>query len=448
VTIVAPRFAGFEAGGLSVARRLTPLAFTLGDAPFECTVFDGRLPSQVDLTLIDCAKLFDREGVYGKNGEDYPDNALRFAVFSRAVAELAKLRAAAGSPFDVLQLNDWPCALVPSYVKTLASTEPALARSKTVLTLHNVAHQGVFPKDVLPSLGLAWDAFTIDGIEFYGGINVLKQGIVTADALTTVSDTYAREIQTPAHGGRLDGVLAARGAKLTGIVNGVDASVWNPATDPALPARFDAEDASAKARCKGALQKELGLALDAAAPLVACVGRIVEQKGTDLFAQAMPKILRATDAQIVVVGDGDASIVRKIEDAVAKSNGRAVFARAASEPVAHRVFGAADLVVVPSRFEPCGLVQLYAQRYGAPPVARATGGLVDTIVDCDAKLETGTGFLFQEDTADALLGAVERGIAARGLPKWPVLVRRVMRLDRGWERAARKYEGVYKAVSA
>jgi starch synthase len=447
VTIVVPRFPELEAQGLLLARRLTPLRFALGEREFESTVFDGRLASQVDLVVVDVPGLFDRPGVYGERGEDYPDNALRFAAFSRAVAELVRQRATSGRPVDVVHCNDWPTALVPTYLRMLAAETPALLSTRTVLTIHNVVHQGVFSKEKLPSLGLGWDSFRLDGIEFYGGLNLLKQGIVTADAVTTVSPTYAREIQTAEQGAKLDGVLRQRGDALVGIANGVDYAVWNPATDPAIAARFDAEDTSNKARCKGALQKEVGLPLDPEVPIVASVGRMVEQKGTDLVAAFVPRLLRGTDAQVVVAGDGEPALVAAVEAAVAKSHGRAVFVRAASEVLVHRIFAGSDVVLVPSRYEPCGLVQLYAQRYGALPVARATGGLVDSIVDCDVKLETGTGFLFEAPTADALLGAVERALAARTVPRWPALVRRVMRLDRGWERPARRYEQLYRSLA-
>jgi starch synthase len=442
VTIVAPRFPQFEAGGLLVARRLTPIHVKLADRSFEVTVFDGRLSSQVDLILVDAPGMYDRGGVYGDGAEDYSDNAARFALLSRAAAEIVKGRADAGAPYDVVHCNDWPAALVPSFLHILGVTQ-----TRAVLTLHNVAHQGVFSKEMVPELGLPWDFFSIEKLEFYGKANVLKLGVVEADAVTTVSPTYAREIAT-ANGHGLEGVLAARGASLVGITNGVDYGVWNPATDSALPARYDAEDTHNRARCKGALQRELGLPLDPHAPIVASVGRIVPQKGTDLVADAIPRLLRATDAQIVVCGDGDRAIVKHLEEAARKSDGRAVFARAAGEALVHRTFAAADLVLVPSRFEPCGLVQLYAQRYGALPVARATGGIVDTVVDCDAQLETGTGFLFQEDSVEALVGATERGLAARATPRWPALVRRVMRLDRGWERAARQYEQLFRSLSA
>jgi starch synthase len=446
VTLVTPRYPAFEAGGLLVARRLTPLKLTLGERTFDVTVFDGRLASQVDVILVDAPGLYDRAGVYGEAGADYADNALRFSVLARAAVELARQRAAAGKPFDILHVNDWPTALAPTYVRDLTRATPALAATRTVLTIHNVAHQGVFSKETLPELGLSWDDFNVDGIEFYGGINLLKQGIRTADAITTVSPTYAREIQAPEGGEKLDGVLASRASSLVGVANGVDYSVWNPATDPNLVARYDAEDAANKVRCRGALQKELGLAIDATLPLIVNVGRIVPQKGSDLVAAALPKLLRASDAQIAIAGDGEDALVERIESAVAKSHGRAAFVRAAPEALVHRMFAAADIVLVPSRFEPCGLVQMYAQRYGAPPVARATGGLVDTIVDCDAQLETGTGFLFDEPTVDALVGATLRAVAARSHARWPQLVRRVMRLDRGWERPARRYEQLYRQL--
>jgi starch synthase len=267
-----------------------------------------------------------------------------------------------------------------------------------------------------------------------------------ADAVTTVSPTYAREIQTPSLGAGLDAVLRGRGDALVGVVNGVDYSVWNPATDPSIVARYDAEDFSNKARSKGQVQKELGLPIDAAAPLLAFVGRLVQQKGIDLVAEAMPRLLRASEAQFVIAGDGEDVFVAAVETAVGKSHGRAAFARAAAEALVHRIFAAADVVLVPSRYEPCGLVQLYAQRYGALPVVHATGGLCDTVVDCDAKLETGTGFLFHAPTADALVGAAERAISAIGQARWPALVRRAMRLDRSWDRPARRYEQVYRSL--
>ncbi len=445
VTLILPRFTAFEEGGLLLARRLTPLKFTLGSRAFEATVFDGRLASQVDLTLIDIPGMFDRPGVYGERGEDYPDNAVRFASFSRAVAELIRQRQTTGTPADIVQLHDWPTSLVATYLAEMRT--PELRLPKTVLTIHNVAHQGVFPKEAFADLGLPQRLFGIDGAEFYGKVNVLKQGILSADAVTSVSTTYAREIQTPAAGHGLDGVLRARGSKLVGIVNGVDYAVWNPSTDTHIPARYDAEDTAPRARCRGSLQKTLGLSIDDS-PIVSFVGRLVAQKGVDLLVSAIPRVLRGTEAVFVIAGDGEPALIRSIEALVLASHGRVVFARNASEALVHQMFAGSDIVCVPSRYEPCGLVQLYAQRYGAVPVTRATGGLVDTVVDCDAKLETGTGFLFEAESDLELAATIQRALAAHSTPAWPGLVRRVMRLDRGWDRPARQYEHVFRSVLA
>jgi starch synthase len=450
VTVVLPRFPALEQGGLLVARRLTPVRAPLGGITYDVTLFDGRLASQVDIVLVDAPGFYDRAGVYGERGEDYPDNAVRFALLSYAAAEIARQRAAGGAPFDVLHCHDWPAALVPVYLRRLAKETPELASTKTVLTLHNVAHQGIFGREQAPALGLDAEHFTPEAGEFYGKLNVLKLGIVTADAVTTVSPTYAREIATEAGGAGLDGVIRDLRRPIAGILNGIDYAVWNPAIDAVLAARYDAQDATNRVRCKGALQRELGLALEPA-PLIVSIGRMVPQKGTDLISAAMPELLRATEAQIAIAGDGDPDLVSKIEAAVSKSKehgeGRAVFVRAAPEPVVHRMLSAADVVLVPSRYEPCGLVQQYAQRYGALPVARATGGLVDTIVDCDAKLETGTGFLFEEDAPRVLVGATERALASKTLAGWPALVKRVMRLDRSWDGPARRYEALMRNLS-
>jgi len=447
VTLVLPRFPAFEQGGLLVARRLTPVRVPLGGITYDVTLFDGRLASQVDIVLVDAPGFYDRPGVYGAGAEDFPDNAARFAVLSYTAAEIARQRATGGAPFDVVHCHDWPAALVPAYMKKLARESHELAATKTLLTIHNMAHQGVFGREQVAAVGLEPHDFTPETGEFFGKLNVLKLGLVTADAVTTVSPTYARELASEAGGAGLDGVVRSLRSPIAGILNGIDYAVWNPAIDATLAARYDAQDTAARVRCKGALQRELGLPIEPATPLVASIGRMVHQKGTDVLAAAMPELLRATDAQIAIAGDGDPDLVARVEAAVAKSDGRAVFSRNAPEAVVHRLLSAADVVLVPSRFEPCGLVQQYAQRYGALPVARATGGLVDTVVDCDAKLETGTGFLFDGEGSRDLVGATERALAARALPQWAGLVKRVMRLDRSWDGPARRYEALMKNLS-
>jgi starch synthase len=443
VTIALPRFPGIEKGGVLVARRLTPITLETRGERVDVTVFDGRLGSGVELLLLDLPGLYDRPGVYGEGGGDYPDNARRFALFSRAVVEVVKQRAAAGTPFDVVHAHDWPAAMA----LYLLRARPELASARTVLTIHNVAHQGVFPAESLGALGLGPEHFRPEALEFYGGVSFLKGGVLAADAITTVSTTYAREIQTPEQGERLDGLLRSRAERIVGIVNGIDYAVWNPTTDPALAARFDAEDPSNKGRCKSHLCREVGLDVDPERPLVVSIGRVVAQKGSDLLAASLSKILKL-DVSVAIAGEGDPALVEKLTAAASKAPGRAVYLGAVSEPLAHRLIAAADLVAIPSRYEPCGLVQLYAQRYGAAPVACRTGGLVDTIVDCDAELETGTGFLFDKPSATSLLSGLARGVAATRSPRWAALRRRMMRLDLGWDRPARRYVQVYRTAGA
>jgi starch synthase len=444
VTIAIPRFPALEASGLLLARRLTPMVLPspIAGEKLEFNVLDGKLGSGVELLVIDIPGLFDRPGVYGDAGEDYVDNAKRFGLFSRAVVEVVRQRQRAGTPYDIVHAHDWPTAMVPYLLREQGGE---LGRTRTVLTLHNLSHQGSFPVAALAQLGLGMDHFTTDRLEFYGQLSFLKGGLLAAGAVTTVSTTYAREILTPELGERLDGVLRSRKDKVLGIINGIDYAVWNPMTDPAIAARYDAEDSSNKGRCKSALLQEIGLEINPERPLIVSLGRVVAQKGSDLLAAALPKILKG-DVSVVIAGKGDAALEAKLEAGVAKSRERAVYLGGVSEPLSHRLLAAADIVVVPSRYEPCGLVQLYAQRYGALPVASRTGGLVDTIVDCDANLDTGSGFLFDKPTATALVGAVQRAVAAVSHPRWSALRRRVMRLDLGWDRPARRYAHVYRSI--
>jgi starch synthase len=429
ITVVMPKFPAFDDCGLFLARRLTPLQFAFGDETREAVLYDTRLSSQVDLVLVECGETFRTDALY----DDSEAAAHRFALFSRAAIAMAMARP---EPFDAIHANDWMTALAGTFAKDLGLP------SRVVLTVHNVAHQGVFPRETLPKLGLSWDRFNLEGIEFYGKVNILKQGILSADAVATVSPSYAKEILAEPGGHGLSGVLSVK--KPAGILNGIDYAIWNPATDAHLPARFDPENTTNKLRCRTTLQRELGLAMDTEVPLVAFVGRLTAQKGVDVLVEALPELLRSTEAQVVIAGEGDAKDVALVQAAASRFADRVVFARNASEPLVHRIFAGAAVVVVPSRFEPCGLVQMYAQRYGAVPVAHATGGLEDTIVDVDRDLETGTGVLFQPLDAAELTGAVQRALSAMAHPRFGAFVRRIMRLDRGWDRAARQYEKVYR----
>jgi len=445
VTIALPRYPAIEASGVMIARRLTPLVLTVAGERVEVTVFDGRLGSGVELVLLDAPGLFvDGPARLAEEGiADDPDSAKKSAVFSLAVVELIRQRALAGTPFEVVHAHDWPAALVPY----LLLQREGDARPASVLTIHDIARQGLFPRDVLQLAGLGEEHFQPQRLEFYGKVGFLKAGLIAADAITTVSPTYAREIVEPEHGAKLDGVLAARAkeSEIVGIVSGVDYAVYNPMTDPALVARYDAEDASNKARCKSALLAELGLPIDLDRPLVVSIGRLTAARGADLLASALPRILK-TDASVVFAGAGDAAIIAKLEAAAAKAPERARIVTDVSDALVHRLHAAADIIVIPSRHEPCGLTQLYAQRYGAIPVACRVGGFLDTIVDCDASLETGTGFLYDKPTMTHLVGGVQRALAAMTSPRWPALRRRVMRLDLGWDRPARRYVQVYRSA--
>jgi starch synthase len=452
VTVVVPRTgptagdaSGFDDRGTLLARRLTPLQVKVGSETITVTVYDGRLSSQVDLCVLEWAEALAVPTLYDGN------TARLAATFCGAIAELARMWAEAGNAPDVVHLNDWTTAPAAAKIAQLRAQGGALANVKTVLTVHSFAHQGVFPKEAFEWLGLPAEQFGVEGFEFHGKVNFLKGGLKAADAVTTVSPTYAREVATAERGEGLEGVIATLRTPLVGIVNGVDYSVWNPATDSSLEGRFDAEDASNKLRCKAAFVRERFGTFDPELPLVGFVGRLDAQKGIDTLLAALPKLLTATDAQFVLVGTGEAKFVKAATELAAQSMGRVLYLGHISEADVRRLFAAADVMVVPSRFEPCGLVQMYAQRYGAFPVANATGGLCDTLVDCDSQLETGTGFLYHADLdgdVHGLVAATERALAALSHDRSSALRRRIMRLDRGWERPARQIERLYSRLLA
>jgi starch synthase len=427
VTIALPRYKAVEEAGLMLARRLSPLKLPCGDA----VVFDAKLSPGVQVSFFDVPGLYDRDGIYDENGVAYPDNLKRFGVFCQAVAAHVKKRATAGDGFDVVHLHDWPAALVAHLLKGTGI--------RTVLTIHNGAHQGTFPIAEAEALGLEGENLVSAG----GVLNALRVGLETADAVTTVSPTYARELQTEAVGAGLHELYAARGASLVGILNGVDYANWSPSTDSALVARYDAEDAKNKGRCKASLLAELEMSVDPGLPLFVALGRVCEQKGSDLLAEAIP-MLAKSGAQIIVAGEGTPDLEQRLVEAIEACPDAAIYLGHVTEAMTHRLLAAADAVLMPSRFEPCGLVQQYAQRYGSAPVVRGVGGLNDTVVDCDAALTTGTGFVFDEATGSALAAAAARAMSAMRTARWGELRRRMMRLDRSWERPARQYLRVYQ----
>ena len=410
-------------------------------------VLEAPLPSGVPAWLVDCPALYDRDGGPYQDpvtGADWPDNALRFGLLSR----IAALLAGAASPLawrpDVLHCNDWQTALAPAFVRFAASPRPA-----TLICVHNLSFQGLFPAETAAQVGLPPERFTIEGAEFHGRLSFLKAGIAYADRIATVSPTYAREIQRAPLGFGLEGLLAARADSLHGILNGIDVETWNPATDPLIPQRYDAARLDAKRGNKRALQGRMGLAADPEAPLFGFVGRLTGQKGVDLVAEVAPRLVELP-AQLALLGTGERALEDALRSLGTAHPGRIAIAIGFDESLAHLVEAGADAFLMPSRFEPCGLNQMYSQRYGTPPIARATGGLCDSIGDCTpATLAEGTatGFLFVEPTADALAEATERAVAAyRDPPTWRALQRHGMARDFSWHASAQAYAALYRSI--
>ena len=406
-------------------------------------VLESKLTEDVPLLVLDCPELYDRGGgpYQADDGEDWEDNPLRFAVLSRAAASLA----ADGSPLDwrpdVVHCHDWPTALAPLYMKEARGRCAA-----SVLTIHNLAFQGLFGWHKLEALGIPEAARGPDGMEFHGRGSFLKAGIVYADAVTTVSPTYAREIQAPELGFGLEGALAARGPSLHGVLNGIDTKVWNPQNDAHLASPYGVLTLERKAANKRLLKKRLALDAPDDRLLLGCVSRITHQKGIDVIAAAIPQVV-AMGAQLAIVGTGDREMIAQLKAAEARHRGDVGVFVGFDESLAHLVEGGADAFLMPSRFEPCGMNQMYSQRYGTPPIANATGGLVDTIVDDSDGPASATGFLIPEPTVDALLGGVQRALSAwRDPPHWKKLQMNGMTRDFGWEPAARAYRRIFEGL--
>jgi starch synthase len=404
---------------------------------FDVRLLAATLPSGVPLLVLDCPPLYVRSGgpYLAPSGEDWPDNALRFGVLSRVAA----LVGSAASPLrwkpHVVHGNDWPCGLAPAYLHFERG-----ARAASLITIHNLAFQGNFDAALRERLGLPPESFGIDGVEFYGRLSFLKGGLAYADAVSTVSPTYAAEIQGEALGCGLDGLLRHRSGALTGILNGIDTAEWNPAIDPHIARNYDAATLERKGANKAALQRRFGLAVDPDAPLIGQVGRMTEQKGSDLVLEAGEAL--AGLGQLAILGSGTRAYEQGLSQLAGRHPGRVAVRIGFDEELAHMVEAGADLFLMPSRFEPCGLNQMYSQRYGTPPVARATGGLSDTIQDGV------TGFLFGPARADALAGAVRRAIALRtDADAWRAMQRAGMARDFSWSAAARRYAGLYQRLA-
>lgn len=409
----------------------------------EAEVVPARLPgTDTPIYVLRCPALYDRAGgpYLDPHGQDWSDNHLRFALLSRVAAIMAVGGAALGWAPHVIHAHDWQAGLVSAYLQLWGQARPA-----TVLTVHNLHFAGRFHPMLMSAVGLPHSLYSAYGVELYGALSFLKAGLYFSDRITTVSPTYAQQIQTSEYGEGLQGLLSSRSPHLFGIINGIDDDVWNPARDPALPARFDADHVEGKAEVKAALQAELGLPVNPKAPLFGMVSRLTHQKGVDLVLGNV-RFLVGSGAQLVVLGSGAASLELGLAEAARHHPRSVAYRNGYDEPLSHRIMAGSDFVLVPSRFEPCGLTQMYAQRYGALPVVRHTGGLADTVTDSWALPHVGTGFSFVDPTEWAMGNAMWRGMEAFGTPRFAELQQRAMRRDFGWGPSAALYEKVYASA--
>lgn len=407
-------------------------------------IVDGGLRDGVRHYFVECPELFDRPELYGPRGGEYGDNAERFGLFCRAVVEASKQL---GVP-QLFHVHDWQAALIPVYLRTVYAPDPVLSGAGAVLTIHNAGYQGWFPPGTTEQLLFPWDLFTMDRLEHYDRFDFLKGGIVYSDLLTTVSRKYAEEIQTAEFGNGLDGVLRRRAADLRGILNGVDYAKWNPATDRHLAAHFTPENLAGKRECRRDLLHAFGLeSVDEAAPVIGIVSRFATQKGFDLLAQ-VADALADRNVAVVILGSGDPYYEHFFRDWVYRHPAKVAARLNYDEALAHKVEAGADMSLMPSRYEPCGLNQIYSLKYGTVPIVRATGGLDDTVDEWNAEQGTGTGFKFQGYEPRDLLAAIDRALAAfQDEENWAKLMRNGMARDYSWEGPAREYAAVYDEVA-
>ncbi|MGC1484894.1 MAG: glycogen synthase GlgA [Candidatus Acidiferrum sp.] len=439
VAVVLPRYRGTKAGALVMPSLTIPLSNRLR---FPAIV-DGSQVSGVRYFFVDDPAYFDRDGLYGNSAGDYPDNAERYSEFCRAAIEVVKHV----WPADVIHCHDWQTALVPVLLRSSYSDDPAVKNIPVVFTIHNMGYHGLFTKEVLERAGIPAGMYHPAGMEFFGKVNFLKGGLVYSDFLTTVSRRYAQEIQTPEYGYGLDGVVRGRADRLAGILNGVDYSVWSPDKDKLIPMKYSAKDMSGKQVCKRALLEVFGIAPEhAARPLIGIVSRFADQKGFDLIAEKALELMKE-DVSLVVLGSGERKYEELFQALADTFPGRAAVKIAYDNEIAHKIEAGADMFLMPSHYEPCGLNQIYSLKYGTVPIVRATGGLDDTIEPFDLEHGTGTGFKFAEYSGAAMMHAIRQALHHCTDERiWRRIQLNGMAKDFSWKGPAAEYAKVYEAA--
>jgi starch synthase len=439
VAVLLPRYRGNK-----IASTVVPsLTISLGDRLRFPSIVEGRAVSNVRYFFADDPEFFDREQLYGDKSGDYPDNAERFAEFSRVAIELAKR---VWMP-DVIHCHDWQASLVPVLLRTQHANDPLVGSLPVVLTIHNLAYQGTFPQPALRKIGLPDNLFTMDALEFYGKINYLKGGLIFSDYLTTVSKRYAKEIQTPEYGCGLEGVIRNRGDRLIGILNGVDYAIWSPEADTLIAQNYSAQNLDGKRACKKELLESFKLpAQGIERPVIGIVSRFADQKGFDLIAQISGDLMKE-DVTIVALGTGQPEHEKLFKQLAEKYPAKFSVKVGFDNALAHKIEAGSDMFLMPSRYEPCGLNQIYSLRYGTVPVVRATGGLDDTVQNFDPRTRQGTGFKFEPYDGHALLECVRAALKVyRDMKAWRVVQANGMAKDFSWKASAAAYVTLYEAA--
>ena len=441
VTVYLPRYKQTKLNDAQVVVRSITVPFD--DQYRFCSILAGSNQQGVQYYFVEYPPYFDRDALYGTPVGDYPDHAERFALFSRAVLEGSKVL---GVP-HVFHCHDWQSALVPVLLRTLYAEDPAVREVGCAFTIHNIGYQGLFPSEILPLLMLPWDLFTMSKMEFFGQVNFLKGALVYSDFVTTVSRRYSQEIQTSEYGFGLEGVLRARAATVTGILNGVDYNEWSPECDKFIAAKYSPQDLSGKTKCKRDLLSAFGVSeSNANLPVIGIVSRFAAQKGFDLISQIMDRLARE-ELIIVALGSGDREYEEMFQRLNRQFPQKIAVKIAYNNELAHKIEAGSDMFLMPSRYEPCGLNQIYSLKYGTVPIVRATGGLDDTIEPWDTRAGKGTGFKFSEYTGEALLLTIREAVRAyRDQTSWQILMRNGMAKDFSWNASAREYVRVYERI--
>ncbi len=439
VRLVMPRYRSVAPDRYKL-KKIASFFVPIGSWQERCDILEGRLGKSVTVYFVHKDIYFDRAECYSTRQGDFPDNAERFTFFSRAVLELC--RELDFIP-DIIHGNDWQTGLVSFFLRTIYRSTAPFEQTRSIFTVHNLGYQGLFWHWDMRYLGDFWDHYNPEGLEFWNKISFLKAGLVYSDIITTVSKTYSREIQTPEYGAGLEGVLAKRTSGLYGIVNGLDYEAWDPATDRSIAKTFSAERLAGKTFCKRDLRDQTRLP-ETDRPVIGMVTRLVDQKGLDILTEALPDIM-SLGVQLVVLGTGEKKYEQFLAEASDEYPGQMRTVLKYSELTAKRIYAGSDLFLMPSRYEPCGLSQLIALRYGTVPVVRKTGGLSDTVQNYSPRTGRGTGFVFEDYTSRALTVCVQRAVGVfQDQKKWKALIQNGMRQDFSWERSAKEYEKVYR----